>query len=62
MSHEFILLFLTYHIVIGLGSLVSEEPRLARKLLDPLVVIIKNTGRIVHSCTVLIVPTCCYLI
>lgn len=27
-----------------LGSLVSEEPRLARKLLDPLVTIIQNTG------------------
>ena len=27
-----------------LGSLVSEEPRLARKLLDPLCSIIKNTG------------------
>lgn len=27
-----------------LGSLVSEEPRLARKLLEPLVTIIKNTG------------------
>ena len=27
-----------------LGSLVSEEPRLARKLLDPLATIIQNTG------------------
>eukprot|EP00596_Hydrurales_sp_CCMP1899_P000436 CAMPEP_0119039688 /NCGR_PEP_ID=MMETSP1177-20130426/9301_1 /TAXON_ID=2985 /ORGANISM="Ochromonas sp, Strain CCMP1899" /LENGTH=993 /DNA_ID=CAMNT_0007003873 /DNA_START=91 /DNA_END=3072 /DNA_ORIENTATION=+ len=27
-----------------LGSLVSEEPRLARKLLDPLTTIIQNTG------------------
>eukprot|EP01035_Chromulina_nebulosa_P016833 gene16833-22318_t len=27
-----------------MGSLVSEEPRLARKLLDPLVTIIQNTG------------------
>ena len=27
-----------------LGSLVSEEPRLARKLLEPLVTIIQNTG------------------
>jgi AP-3 complex subunit delta-1 len=27
-----------------LGSLVSEEPRLARKLLDPLITIIKSTG------------------
>ena len=27
-----------------LGSLVSEEPRLARKLLEPLSTIIQNTG------------------
>jgi len=40
-----------------LGSLVSEEPRLARKLLEPLVTIIQNTGAksLQYEC----IYTCC---
>lgn len=33
-----------YYLYSPIGSLVSEEPRLARKLLDPLVTMIKNTA------------------